>query len=69
MGTRIALPAQAIQRDSDFIKDPLEFDGFRFVRLAKEDARQEDGVNKWAASHSGKMNLRLSHLILRVNRC
>ncbi|KAG9230925.1 cytochrome P450 [Amylocarpus encephaloides] len=57
VGTRIALPAQAIQRDSEFCRDPLEFDGFRFIKLAQADARQDDGVNIWAASNSGKTNL------------
>ncbi|RYP49413.1 hypothetical protein DL768_004886 [Monosporascus sp. mg162] len=56
-GTRIAFPAEACQQDPDLIVDPTKFDGFRFVRLAAADSRQEDGVNRWAASHTSYSNL------------
>ncbi|CAJ2504433.1 Uu.00g118270.m01.CDS01 [Anthostomella pinea] len=56
-GTRIAFPAEECQKDSDFISNPQEFDGFRFIKLAATDARQEDGVSRWAASHASFSNL------------
>ncbi|KAI4858860.1 cytochrome P450 [Hypoxylon rubiginosum] len=56
-GTRIAFPAEACQQDPDFLANPNEFDGFRFVKLAATDARQEDGVSRWAASHTSYSNL------------
>jgi cytochrome P450 len=56
-GTRIGFAAEAMQRDPNIIGDPDTFDGFRFVKLAAKDTRQEDGVNRWAASHCSFSNL------------
>jgi len=66
-GTRFGFAAEQSQRDPDFITDPETFDGFRFVKLIAADARQEDGVGRWAASHASFSNLTyvfLFHLIL-----
>jgi hypothetical protein len=57
VGTRIAFPAEALQRDPNIMKNPNSFEGFRFVELAKADTRQEDGVNRWHASHCSYSNL------------
>lgn len=57
-GTRIAFPAEALQRDPTLIENPDVFDGFRFVKLTAMDARGEDGVNYWNASHCSYSNLR-----------
>ncbi|KAH8197401.1 hypothetical protein TruAng_008424 [Truncatella angustata] len=57
VGTRIAFPAEACQRDPEVIADPETFDGFRFVKLAAANTKQEDGVNRWAASHASYSNL------------
>jgi hypothetical protein len=57
VGTRIAFPAEALQRDPKIIENPAVFDGFRFVKLAAADKRQEDGVNYWHASHCSFSNL------------
>lgn len=57
VGTRIAFAAEAAQMDPDFVVDPENFDGFRFVKLEKADVRQEDGVNRWSASHASYSNM------------
>jgi hypothetical protein len=58
VGTRIGFPAEALQGDSALVDNPEVFDGFRYVDLSAMDARQEDGVNKWYASHCSYSNLR-----------
>ncbi|KAI1823896.1 cytochrome P450 [Xylaria intraflava] len=55
-GVRIAFPAEASQHDPEIIGGPAKFDGFRFARLAEKDARQEDGANRWAATHTSNSN-------------
>ncbi|KAF2265004.1 cytochrome P450 [Lojkania enalia] len=57
VGTRIAFAAESAQLDPEFIKDPETFDGLRFIKLAEADVRQEDGVNRWAASHTSYSNM------------
>jgi hypothetical protein len=57
VGTRIAFPAEALQQDPRIVQDPDSFDGLRFVKLAAADAREDDGVNLWNASHCTQSNL------------
>ncbi|KAI3316493.1 cytochrome P450 [Xylariaceae sp. AK1471] len=57
VGTRIGFAAEGCQQDTDLIGDPEMFDGFRFVRMVDAKSRQEDGVNRWAASHTSHSNL------------
>ncbi|PVI02659.1 cytochrome P450 [Periconia macrospinosa] len=57
VGTRIAFPSEACQKDESIVgENPLEFDSRRYVRLATADARDQ-GVNNWAASHPSASNL------------
>jgi len=56
VGTRIAFPVSSSSRDPDLVSRPEEFDGYRYLKLAKLDARTEEGVNIWAASHSHATN-------------
>ena len=55
--TRIAFPAERSQLDPEYIDNPDSFNGYRFVDLAEADARQEDGVNRWAASSTSYSNM------------
>ncbi|KAI0516999.1 cytochrome P450 [Xylaria bambusicola] len=57
VGVRIGFAAEGCQRDPEFIADPEPFDGFRFVKLIAADAKQEDRVGRWAASHPSYSNL------------
>lgn len=57
VGSRIGFPAASSHRDPDHFENPLQFDGFRFAKLTKADARTEDNVNNWVASHVGSTNL------------
>ena len=57
VGSRISFPARSSQRDPDHFDNSNEFDGFRFVKLTAADARTEDNVNRWVASHVGATNL------------
>ncbi|MCJ1380212.1 hypothetical protein MMC17_003315 [Xylographa soralifera] len=57
VGTRIGFPAGPSQQDPDHFENPLQFDGFRFVKLTQADVRTEDKVNRWVASHVGATNL------------
>ncbi|KAI1778805.1 putative cytochrome P450 monooxygenase [Hypoxylon cercidicola] len=58
-GSRIAIPALAIQTDAQNFQDPLTFDGFRFARLnaTTEEEGSEDGEHKWGASTLSETNL------------
>ncbi|KAI0401578.1 cytochrome P450 [Xylaria palmicola] len=56
-GTRIAFPVDQYTRDPDVFPDPETFNGFRYVRLSEDDARTEEGVNQWKASHAHQWNL------------
>ncbi|KAL1852790.1 hypothetical protein Daus18300_012034 [Diaporthe australafricana] len=56
-GTRIAFPIQEFLRDQEIFDNPDRFDSFRFVHLKESDARTEEGVNTWRASHANKWNL------------
>ncbi|KAL9119449.1 MAG: hypothetical protein Q9187_003996, partial [Circinaria calcarea] len=57
VSSRIGFPAGSTQRDPDYFENPLQFDGFRFAKLTTADARTEDKVNRWVASHVGSTNL------------
>lgn len=57
VGSRIAFPVGPYLRDPDVYSRPDEFDGYRFIKLEQSGTRTEDGVNRWAASHSHKHNL------------
>ncbi|KAI3326358.1 cytochrome P450 [Xylariaceae sp. AK1471] len=56
-GTRIAFPVDQLARDPDIFPNPETFDGFRYFRFSEDDARTEDGVNQWKASHAHQRNL------------
>lgn len=57
-GTRLAVPALAIQTDADNFRDPHTVDGFRFARL-REAARHRKGENeqRWGAGTASETNL------------
>ncbi|KAJ8069755.1 hypothetical protein OCU04_000178 [Sclerotinia nivalis] len=56
VGTRVAFPISSYLRDPAIFPQPDVFDGRRYLNLAQADARNEDGVNKWAASHAHAAN-------------
>ncbi|KAF2258646.1 cytochrome P450, partial [Lojkania enalia] len=56
VGTRIAFPTDICQRDPNAISKPDVFDGFRFVDLAANTAKEQGG-NCWAANHCSSNNL------------
>lgn len=63
-GSRIGIPALAIQTDPENFRDPLAFDGFRFARLSATAAEEkedggggEDGEQKWGAATVSETNL------------
>lgn len=64
VGTRIGFSVEGAHQNPDLVENPLEFDGFRFVKLAAANARQEDGVNRWAASHCSYSNLKYALLYM-----
>lgn len=57
VGTRLGFPAAAMQQDPDFLSNPETFDGFRFYKLAANEKKEEDEVNKWAASYVSPSNM------------
>lgn len=58
-GTRIAVPALAIQTDPDNFHDPLTFDGFRFARqrAAESGGATENVPQKQGAATTSEVNL------------
>lgn len=57
VGTRIAFAAQDMQRDPELVSGPQTFDGFRYVKMALNDSKQDDGAKTWAASQVAPSNL------------
>lgn len=55
-GTRIGFPVKPSQIDSTVFQDPLDMQPFRFLKLARDDVRNDEGVNIWAASHADATN-------------
>ncbi|KAL1856866.1 hypothetical protein Daus18300_010629 [Diaporthe australafricana] len=59
-GTRVAVPALAIQTDADNFDDPLTVDAFRFSRLreaAIEGRGQQGAEQDWGAATASETNL------------
>ncbi|KAF2789623.1 cytochrome P450 monooxygenase, partial [Melanomma pulvis-pyrius CBS 109.77] len=53
-GTRFGFPAQAIQHDHDALRNPSEFDGFRFAGKNTKDISVTDGDKREGASSVDK---------------
>ncbi|KAI0886467.1 putative cytochrome P450 [Annulohypoxylon maeteangense] len=58
-GTKIAVPALAIQTDPENFDDPLTVDAFRFARLreAASDNVGDEGEHNWGAATASETNL------------
>ena len=56
-GTVFAFPASSCALDRDVVTDPDEFEPYRFVRLAQQDAERGESDNRWAASQAGVTNM------------
>lgn len=56
-GTAFAFPSSSCAMDSELVTNPDEFDPYRFVKLAKQDAEGEESENRWAASQAGATNM------------
>jgi cytochrome P450 len=56
-GTAFAFPALSCALDSDLVTDPHEFDPYRYVKLARQDADREESNNRWAASQGSVTNM------------
>lgn len=69
VGTRIGFATEGMQHDPDIVSNPDTFDGFRFAKLATEDANRKDGANIWAASHPSFDNLTYVMMPYLLNIC
>jgi hypothetical protein len=56
-GTVFAFPASSCALDSDLVANPNEFDPYRFIKLAKQEAERGESDNRWAASQAGVTNM------------
>ncbi|KAK5636070.1 hypothetical protein RRF57_011782 [Xylaria bambusicola] len=57
-GTKIAVPALAIQTDAEHFNDPLTVDAFRFSRLREAaNYNHGEGENNWSATRYSETNL------------